>query len=1076
MRANRSQGVWDLFWETILMAYTTAQLVSAYTNANLGKAPDAATTLTLDAYAQNTTTGGLTDAAALANTLKLVNNTTAVAIETYQFFTGAAPSAAGLAYLVNSTTNTNDLNDAYYSKFAQENRFINFSINLATGSGAGAAAFAASYGGVTVQQAAATAYDKIIGNATATAAGVDPAAAVAYLTRADNITYLTNFVKANTGLTAAADIDLAVKAAIIGEILNAATVSGLGGFATATTAMINDLSDGTLSTDNSAGVNLFTAYPSSGAVGKTFVLTTGADTGSAFLGTSGNDTYTAAEIGGNSVFTVGDSIDGGAGVDTLNIVQTGAFVMPVGATVSNIEVVNLTTGTTNNVIDTTTWTGLTTLNVAGTGAQTVTSAATTAVTVGDATQGASAISVTGGAAVNVNATSNATGTIGVSGAAGVVTVKATEAGTGNTTQGAITVKGGSAINVTTTATQATVNTSTTQAAINITGGATTTAVTVVESNAVLQTGSAKGIIGGAVTIADVNSASFTKAGTIASVSLTSYGAGSTINSGALTSLSLSGTTGSLGVTTGSLTTALVNTLALNVNNVSQAANVGNNNLTIDNDITTLNVTSSTKASTFSNISAGGVTALNIAGDAKLTLTADAFGVLSTVNVTNTAGVFLGTALAAGTTFTGGAGADTITLTAGFTKAITMGAGDDFVTYTGAAGTGGSVVAGDGNDTISMTGALAATASSTAAFNNSFSGFEVLDITTGAGASTVNLAGINGVNSVVTRGANGLVLNGYTSGGTLTLDDNGTAVTANVTNASLSANDVFNIKVSADGSINAGSVTTTGVETVNVMVNDTDVTTASGHTLTLVDADATKIVVTGNTALNLITTGDVAVVSFDASATTGDVNSGAGVTYTSYYTGTSTTSIVGGAGNDTLVGGAGKDVIVGGAGDDSITGGTGVDTLTGGAGSDTFHFASGDAGITGTEKITDYTTGTGGDILDLVTTTTLVNNSAGVSVIGAVGGSVDLTATVKNGVITLSGADVGLVDTIGEIKAIYELLHTSGAADIGAIQMGGNTYVIFEDATDTTKDIIQLTGVTGITAVGTTDGAHTIHVV
>lgn len=33
------------------MAYTTAQLVAAYTNANLGKAPDAATTLTLDAYA-----------------------------------------------------------------------------------------------------------------------------------------------------------------------------------------------------------------------------------------------------------------------------------------------------------------------------------------------------------------------------------------------------------------------------------------------------------------------------------------------------------------------------------------------------------------------------------------------------------------------------------------------------------------------------------------------------------------------------------------------------------------------------------------------------------------------------------------------------------------------------------------------------------------------------------------------------------------------------------------------------------------------------------------------------------------
>lgn len=82
MRATRSQGVWDFFWETILMAYTTAQLVTAYTNANLGKAPDAATTLTLDAYATQTQTGGLSDAAALTNTLKLVNSTTAVAIQT----------------------------------------------------------------------------------------------------------------------------------------------------------------------------------------------------------------------------------------------------------------------------------------------------------------------------------------------------------------------------------------------------------------------------------------------------------------------------------------------------------------------------------------------------------------------------------------------------------------------------------------------------------------------------------------------------------------------------------------------------------------------------------------------------------------------------------------------------------------------------------------------------------------------------------------------------------------------------------------------------------------------------------
>jgi len=324
------------------MAYTTAELVARYTAANLGKAPDAATTLTLDAYATQSQTGGITDAAALSSTLKLVNGTTAVAVETYQFFTGRAPSAAGLAYLVNSTTNANDLNDAYFSKFGQENRFINFSINLATGTGEGAAAFATAYGSVSYAQTVATAYDKVIGNAVATAAGVDVAAAVAFLSRADNITYLTNFVKANTTLTSAADIDLAVKAALIGEVLNVATVTGLGGYATSTTALITDLSDGVLSTDSANGVNILTAYgapvtPQTPAltVSATDIITTGA----------GADTITG-QWGQTTTLQASDKIDGGAGIDTLRIVTdvipgaaTAAAVS--GFTVSNVEVLEV---------------------------------------------------------------------------------------------------------------------------------------------------------------------------------------------------------------------------------------------------------------------------------------------------------------------------------------------------------------------------------------------------------------------------------------------------------------------------------------------------------------------------------------------------------------------------------------------------------------------------------------------------------------------------------------------------------------------------------------------------------------
>jgi len=63
-------------------------------------------------------------------------------------------------------------------------------------------------------------------------------------------------------------------------------------------------------------------------------------------------------------------------------------------------------------------------------------------------------------------------------------------------------------------------------------------------------------------------------------------------------------------------------------------------------------------------------------------------------------------------------------------------------------------------------------------------------------------------------------------------------------------------------------------------------------------------------------------------------------------------LVGGAGNDTLGGGKGSDVLVGGPG---------ADLLSGGAGKDTFDF---NALADGGDTITDFKTGSKGDILDL----------------------------------------------------------------------------------------------------------------
>ncbi|WP_024301442.1 Ig-like domain-containing protein [Pseudogulbenkiania sp. MAI-1] len=84
-------------------------------------------------------------------------------------------------------------------------------------------------------------------------------------------------------------------------------------------------------------------------------------------------------------------------------------------------------------------------------------------------------------------------------------------------------------------------------------------------------------------------------------------------------------------------------------------------------------------------------------------------------------------------------------------------------------------------------------------------------------------------------------------------------------------------------------------------------------------------------------------------------------------------IFGSSGNDTLHGLGGNDTIVGGSGNDWIEGGAGDDTLTGDStfassvGIDTFKWSLADAGTVGSpakDTITDFQTGSTGDVLDL----------------------------------------------------------------------------------------------------------------
>lgn len=85
------------------MSYTAAQLTAAWTAANGGAEPDAATVVLLEAFAKQTASGQLSDAAALQYVLSAAGKGEDVAVESYQFFTGKTPTRAGAGILAAST-------------------------------------------------------------------------------------------------------------------------------------------------------------------------------------------------------------------------------------------------------------------------------------------------------------------------------------------------------------------------------------------------------------------------------------------------------------------------------------------------------------------------------------------------------------------------------------------------------------------------------------------------------------------------------------------------------------------------------------------------------------------------------------------------------------------------------------------------------------------------------------------------------------------------------------------------------------------------------------------------------------
>lgn len=174
----------------------------------------------------------ITKAAFLDKLISFSADTSALALQAMNFFTGKTPTQAALNELIDSATNTTDLTDFAYAIYSTENKYIEFAVNQAM-SGTGAVTFKGAYDTLSFRDAAAKIYDAIIGNAKAQAAGVNVGAALDYI------------VSQQKYFEAYGHDALGAKAAVAGFLMSKGLEAGVGVYAEAVKGFLTKAYDGT---------------------------------------------------------------------------------------------------------------------------------------------------------------------------------------------------------------------------------------------------------------------------------------------------------------------------------------------------------------------------------------------------------------------------------------------------------------------------------------------------------------------------------------------------------------------------------------------------------------------------------------------------------------------------------------------------------------------------------------------------------------------------------------------------------------------------------------------------------------
>lgn len=429
--------------------------------------------------------------------------------------------------------------------------------------------------------------------------------------------------------------------------------------------------------------------------------------------------------------------------------------------------------------------------------------------------------------------------------------------------------------------------------------------------------------------------------------------------------------------------------------------------------------------------------------------------------------------------------------------VNGGSGDDLVIISSGLDKMDLLEGGDGTDTLSLTSAdFIATAMDTEVLSK-ITGFETIGISDELDSGTAMDISPYGVNFIIIEAgiAGDEELTGFTSNATIEIQTDAsetdilTITMPGATNAGSNLdilNIVFNADLEAGDDIYDTAFDVKGINQILVSTSDSTTlgeTTAAetlpdatdGYNLLLSnDGNVNTINVTGDHAFSFATSLTSTVENIVAKNMNGNMN----LDFKTAFGGTQGVDITSGNGTDTITGSVYGDNINAGSGNDIIHLTPGTDRITGGTGADTFMVAEAAVSIdTVHTLILDFSAVSDTTEADKLTNVanTITSDVAGIDVSSAEasgGASMVIIADVANGIISLSGADSGQMNTFDEWLAIFYLV-CEGSKTAG-FEVGENTYIAEESSTgDSVDSLVELTGVVSITQLASSPGENTV---